>query len=267
MVWMWVPGVVISAVFSDLTRRRVRDLLVYAIATGFVVSWSTVWMVPSYKNAIGALFGLIYYAPSQTIQVLGIELVSQAILFLLRRFVPTGYCDACGYCLKGLIEARCSECGKPFDPSLLKGEQATKTTPIFLRWTTYLTVLLLIASAFVPSAYREHAYAMQAAGGQRRAEDDYATGSITWYVTQEELGAMTDEQRRRFSDIEFQDDPRSGMHLREVWQDWQHKYFQEAYRRTIERKLREAGRDVPDLSILPPRFQFTPNSRSLQPKQ
>jgi hypothetical protein len=28
-------------------------------------------------------------------------------------------CQRCGYCLKGLTEARCPECGMPFDPRLL----------------------------------------------------------------------------------------------------------------------------------------------------
>lgn len=38
---------------------------------------------------------------------------------LVWRFVPKfqrGHCRRCGYNLKGLTEARCPECGQPFDP-------------------------------------------------------------------------------------------------------------------------------------------------------
>ena len=31
-------------------------------------------------------------------------------------------CPTCGYCLRGLVEHRCPECGKPFDPAALQRE-------------------------------------------------------------------------------------------------------------------------------------------------
>ena len=30
---------------------------------------------------------------------------------------PPGYCKGCGYCLRGLPEPRCPECGRAFDPA------------------------------------------------------------------------------------------------------------------------------------------------------
>ena len=47
--------------------------------------------------------------------------IPTAILWRLDRRMPSGHCRRCGYNLKGLTEARCPECGQPFET---KGDAA-----------------------------------------------------------------------------------------------------------------------------------------------
>lgn len=35
------------------------------------------------------------------------------------RSIPPGYCNACGYDLRGLVDRRCPECGADFDPNVV----------------------------------------------------------------------------------------------------------------------------------------------------
>src|SRR4051794_35514377 len=77
MIWLWVPAVPISAVFVKPSGKRARDLLVYALATGFSVSWGTIFRVPSHKTAVKAAVDLIFFAPLMIVGVGIVELLSQ----------------------------------------------------------------------------------------------------------------------------------------------------------------------------------------------
>jgi hypothetical protein len=51
-----------------------------------------------------------------TLAVGGVLYFSSRVAMYLcnRRKTPAGHCTVCGYCLTGLPEARCPECGTPF---------------------------------------------------------------------------------------------------------------------------------------------------------
>src|SRR5262245_38374422 len=53
---------------------------------------------------------------------------------------PDARCIGCGYLLHGLTDARCPECGRPFDP--LDSESFTTKLP-YVRWKFWLPGLLL----------------------------------------------------------------------------------------------------------------------------
>src|SRR6266446_4734126 len=53
---------------------------------------------------------------------------------------PNARCLACYYLLRDLGEARCPECGRPFDP---KNPRTFTTRPPFVRWKFWLPSLLL----------------------------------------------------------------------------------------------------------------------------
>lgn len=60
-----------------------------------------------------------------------------------RESEDTGYCASCGYNLRGLAEARCPECGVPFDPDALRyGSVAwCKTAISYLRTAAFVQVV------------------------------------------------------------------------------------------------------------------------------
>ncbi len=123
MIWLWLPPVFISAVYSRWSRTRAIDLALYALAAGFVVSWGTVNVRPSNKSPFQALSELVLYWPILAICVAIVEALSRRLLAWIRIFArePTGiYCESCGYCLYGLTEPRCPECGTPFDADWLR---------------------------------------------------------------------------------------------------------------------------------------------------
>lgn len=253
MVWLWVPPIIISAIFTRLSRARIRDLLIYAFPTAFTVSWATIFMVPSYKTPIHALFGMIGVFPAQLVGIVIVELVSQAVLYFLRRFIPReARCEVCGYILKYLPSPRCPECGTSFDPKLLKVDYSPVVTPVVRRWTTYLLAAVCVATLLFPNWYRQRAFSSSRFQGSQIAELDWARGEVTWYVPESEIRAMSQEQQEKFESVVFRIDPSSGFRVHQMWPDWQHEQFQSAYREVIEGKLEKAGRPKPGFWLTPP---------------
>lgn len=77
-----------------------------------------------------ALVNLFQWSPDRAVrpfEVMGTVFtaaVGAATWFALRhppRFVEPWTCIGCGYLLYGLTEARCPECGRPFEPAMFDG--------------------------------------------------------------------------------------------------------------------------------------------------
>ena len=247
MIWLWVPWIVISAVHTRLSRKRMLDLLLYVLVTGFSVSWGTVFVRPSCKTPVRALWDLTQIGPLVLVGVVMVEAMSHSVLMWLRRFPPKpGYCESCGYNLYGLPEPRCPECGTSFPPTLLDPDYQPVCTPVLKRRTTWLAALVLVATIAFPFAYRAHAFNTAAVSGRNWAEEDWASGTVTWYVTRAEEEAMTEAQQVRFYELLwFEEDPSTGFRIKHMRQDWDYEIWQSSYREVIEQKLRESGRTPP----------------------
>ncbi len=248
MVWLWIPAIPISAIWDKWSRSRAVSLALYALATGFSVSWSTIWAVPSSMTPVDAVLGLIYHGPIQLAGVFLVELASRLLLICLRRFVPKANCETCGYPFRGLRNPRCPECGTPFPADRLDPSAEMLTTPVIRRWTTLVITLVLIGGFTFPPVYRVRAFNSLAAAGAQRAENDWQTGQVTWFVTYDELNAMSPQQIDRYLALEFQHDPVTGFYIQQLRGAWQKSTWQSSYREVIINKLRAAGRQ-------PPRFE------------
>jgi len=108
-----------------------------------------------------------------------------------------------------------------------------------------MMVLVLLSSAVFPFVYRAYTFHSVAKAGERWAEVEWAQKMAKWYVTSEELQAMTPAQRDRFEERLFRQ--HSGMEIRRMWSDWYHATWESAYRRIIEGKMKESG-------VKPPSF-------------
>lgn len=242
MIWLWVPAIPLSAVYEKWSSKRALKLLYYALATGFTVSWGSVEMVPSNKTLVGAAIGLIIYGPMMAIAVGLAEAVSRLALTGLRQFSSHPCCTKCGYWLRGLTLPRCPECGTEFPVELLGSSYDPTVTPVLRRWSALLSILVLLMTVTFPSAYRAHSFHSCAAHGAKQAEQDWQAGSVTCFVTHEEIDAMTPEQIDVFYDPRLQSQSTPRFQIWTMWPDWQHYTWQTAYRAVIERKLRETGR-------------------------
>jgi predicted Zn-ribbon and HTH transcriptional regulator len=88
--------------------------------------------------------------------VIAIEAVSRFVLKRLRSFVYPLTCDQCGYCLRGLADPRCPECGMAFEPERLDPPYTPIATPRHKRFTTLLVLVVLVCAAAWPIRYRAH---------------------------------------------------------------------------------------------------------------
>lgn len=247
MSWLWIPPVILSAIHDTLCRRRVFDLLLYALGAGFVLSWGTVMIVPSNKTPVDAMRELVFLGPAMVVGVFLVEGLIRLVLAKLRCFPPQPYCEHCGYWLRNLTVPRCPECGAPFSAALLDPDYCPAITPVLRRWTTLFFVLTLVAAAAFPFAYRAYAFYSFARSGERRAEQDWASGDVIWYVTKDELRAMTPKQQEHLHHYLPDNKQPGAWRMEEMWRDWQNHTAQSSYRRTIERKLEESGRSRPAL--------------------
>ena len=82
-------------------------------------------------------------------------------------------------------------------------------------------------------------------GSADRAEREWAAGEATWYVSIEEIKAMSAEQRDRYAELQFSRDPVTGLWISRIGLDLKGRISQSAYLEVIKRKLRQAGREPP----------------------
>jgi hypothetical protein len=244
MIWLWLPPVVISAAYCRWTRKRASDLAIYSLITGFVVSWGIVLIVPSRTNPGEAFLGLAFWWPALMAGVMIAEMLSRAVLARMRDFIPESgalFCGQCGYCLHGLVEHRCPECGTPFVPDSPDSSFQARVLPMSRGWTSLFVMLVLAATLAFPPLYRLCTVHSLILRGASAAESDWAKGNATWFVTYAELQVFTPAQYDRYSALRFRKDPGTGLEVRDMWRDWEHRTWQASYREVIERKLRESG--------------------------
>ena len=73
------------------------------------------------------VFGVAWAAAKAVLTILRLRRMRRELrVELQKRGVPI--CIPCGYDLRGQSEARCPECGKPFDPALLKPAEVHRAT-------------------------------------------------------------------------------------------------------------------------------------------
>ena len=245
MLWLWVPPVVLSAIYMPLNRTRAKHLLGYILVAAYIASLSTINMVPSYKGPFEAVLDLPLFAPLMLVGVLAVELAAQTFLPILRSFSTHPYCAKCGYLLTGLPEPRCPECGIAFSAEQLDSAYSPESSPRLRRRTTALVLVIVLLSLAWPFVYRRQAYASLAADGKLTAQEDWARGQAVWHVAREEVDAMTPEQQDRYSDLLFQKDPASGLRIDMLSHDPMQRAWQTSYRQVIEQKLHESGHSRP----------------------
>lgn len=236
MLWLWIPPILISSVFDRWSLSRRRDLLLYALVTGFTLSWGTVLSVPSYKHAVHALWGLVVFWPLQTVCTIVVELCCQFVMRRLRTFPPRDRCG-CGYSLRALKSGRCPECGTAFAEDRITNGKVVFTS-VFRRWTTLLIFLTIIITAAFPLAYHHGRLFILDRRGSAQAESDWANGTAVWYVSRE----AANEAREAGVDFEYgSTDEATGLAIdRPFAGDWQSRTWEDSYQRVIEEKLREA---------------------------
>lgn len=120
MPWLWVFPLLVSAIYDRDRKRRFWQLLCYSVAVGFVLGGALgPGLVPRRVSVWDMLWGAAFMSPF----VLGASWIldrgAQKALSYLRQFELSDKCAKCNYCIRHLTEARCPECGEPFDPRLL----------------------------------------------------------------------------------------------------------------------------------------------------
>lgn len=93
------------------------------LMAGAVWQWSQIGPVRILLVGLFYLVGLALTTGGDGRSVTGVIVLTPVVGFFLaclaavriRRSAKQGYCAICGYCLTGLPEPRCPECGTPFD--------------------------------------------------------------------------------------------------------------------------------------------------------
>lgn len=110
-----------------LTQYRVGIMVGASGATGFACVAIVNMVVAHMDGQISRFWFLCITAPIVwlVISVIGSLDISACVCVRRCRWpqYPRGHCARCGYCLRGLLEARCPECGNPFHPSAIVVEE------------------------------------------------------------------------------------------------------------------------------------------------
>jgi hypothetical protein len=244
MYWLWIPPLIVALIWDD--RPSFRLVLAYALVTGFVGSWGSVWMVPSYKTPLGALLEMIIWGPWHLLVAYGIIWIVRWPLLLVRRFVPRPVCTECDHCILNLERAYCPRCGTPFDPRWLDPTYHPRQTHRPWMIGTIVLMLFVAYSAF-PWVYRQARFEMTRRNAVAQARNDWHRGDVTWFVRRDELNELDPEHWSRYKEILGKPLPGYGFHLREMWLDWQVGGSHQAYRHEIERIINSQGGQPPDL--------------------
>lgn len=100
----------------------------WQLGLGFVVSVLMTACVLAFSGVLGAM-GLDKIVPMSIASILVGTVVFMVIIGRVaarwnrRQEIDAPMCRSCGYVLLGLTEPRCPECGYPFSPELLDGEE------------------------------------------------------------------------------------------------------------------------------------------------
>jgi hypothetical protein len=115
---LWLP-VVLSVVLMPRYRKTMAQL---SMALAILVAECRVLDPPSHHDFLDRL---IWWSLPRSLAQLGVSVA--ILLWVFRRRTARSedpLCNRCGYNLAGLGDARCPECGTPFDPKLLQGRCA-----------------------------------------------------------------------------------------------------------------------------------------------
>ena len=231
MAWLWVPVVSISAVFAGWSMARA------ALSAGFAVIASLLPVSTDF-TAVAILAGVPV-----------VELTSRAILSRLREFSTYPHCSRCGYLLHGLRDLRCPECGTAFSVPQADSAGGVRSWLRTHKTTSAYVVFFFVAMPVFVTLYWAQSVDSVRASAKRRAELDWAGGKATWYVTHEELAALTTDQLAWFNEMWHEQDPATGLIIKTMpggqRPNWWYRAWLPEYRATIRAKLLDSGRPLP----------------------
>ena len=248
MIWMWVPPVILAAVFDDRARRRLKWLIGYGLVAGFLVAAGTVTVVPNHQTySDAAVEALVFFGPLMILLVVALDWLTRQALRLVRRFPPEPTCQGCGYPLHHLPEPRCPECGHACDPAVIDPAYEPRLTRGPWRVWAFM-VLMFVAVVTFPFVYHTLRELQVLREGRAWAEAQWEQGDAYWPVPRDVIDRMDDDQVYSLLDLD-QVEPVSGLRLRSQRSDWWGERRDKAYRQRIAELLEGAGRQPPPLNI------------------
>lgn len=246
--WLWYVPFFAALIYDD--RPKYVTLLRYSLVVSALIGASIVGSIPNHRTAEHIVQGIVVVGPILFVMLIILTTILRPPYRLFRKLIPADpICEKCGYRIDHLIEARCPECGTPFDPIRLDGRIESSTTSRPWKTWSFLICLILIGmmTTIIGRAWIIHQTRIS---GRVLANQEWGTSNVKWFVTPEELNGMTARQLARF--VQLRDDgfhPPSqgiGLTVRAMWTDWEHLTWQSAYREVIEEKLRQSGQSPPD---------------------
>lgn len=119
--WVILPYIAFFVVTTHLYRSKPNTALPRTAATTSVLmlAFTSLVYIDGILIHAGGQSGLLFLVVPVYLLVGGFVTLGIGLAFGTRLRI-VGYCQECGYNLKGLTEARCPECGTPFDETLLK---------------------------------------------------------------------------------------------------------------------------------------------------
>lgn len=232
MPWLWPIPALVSAIFENDRRIRNRQLLVYSLAVGFVMGGVLGGgAVPRRVSIMDMLAGALIAGPVTFCIAWILERIAQRALGLLREFELTDKCRKCNYCIRYLSDARCPECGEPFDARWTDPGFAPPPVTTQPWKTRILAVLLVAVGAMTPFGFDAVSLDSAVADGRAAAERDWAAGNSILYIRRQECYWLPEGTY----------DVDTGMLVRSIHGGRDREAFQEAYRDVVRQKLDKQG--------------------------
>ncbi|MGD8451817.1 MAG: hypothetical protein PVJ57_08365 [Phycisphaerae bacterium] len=233
MRWLWPIPVLLSAICENRRWTRTWQLLLYALAVGYVfrITFHSPLYLLLYRPTLAtcmqrtAVGGGIVFAAAWCL-----EQVAQYSLRFVRGFETQGLCQRCGYCILHLPEPRCPECGRPFDPehatSALTSRESARP-----RRTQIVAIALILAGASTPFVLQAISNGVAAAQGRAAAKNDWAADCPLFHIDRSATPWLTSNTY----------DVDTGMLLRSFGAGLRTKPFEEAYHAAILKQLARYG--------------------------